>query len=43
MLRLMALTPEERQSMGDSARQHVVTSFDLERIADRWEELYRAR
>ena len=43
MLRLMALTPEERQSMGERARQHVVTSFDLERIADRWEELYRAR
>ena len=42
MLRLMALTPDERQSMGERARQHVVSSFDLERIADRWEELYRA-
>ena len=42
MLRLMALTPEERRSMGDRARRHIVASFDLEKIADRWDELYRA-
>jgi glycosyltransferase involved in cell wall biosynthesis len=42
MLRVMSLGQEERRSMGDEARRHVVSSFGLERIADRWEELYRA-
>ena len=42
MLRLMALAPKDRRSMGDRSRQHIVQSFGLERIADRWEDLYRS-
>jgi glycosyltransferase involved in cell wall biosynthesis len=41
MLRLMALSPDERRAMGDGARQRVMRTFDVERVADRWEELYR--
>jgi glycosyltransferase involved in cell wall biosynthesis len=42
MLRLMGLAEGERRRMGESARQRVMELFDLERIADRWEALYRA-
>ncbi len=42
MLRLMALASKDRQSMGDRSRQHIVQSFGLEQIADRWEDLYRS-
>ena len=41
MLRLMALSPEERRAMGQRARQHISDAFGLDRIADRWETLYR--
>ena len=40
MLRLMSLTAEERRSMGVRAQERVRQTFDMERVADRWEELY---
>lgn len=43
MLRLMALSPDERDSMGERGRQRTARAFDVERVADRWEELYRAK
>ena len=43
MLRLMALPASERTAMGARARARVVQTFDMERVADRWEELYRRR
>ena len=42
MLRLMAMAPEDRRTMGEQARLHCVESFDMDRVADRWESLYRA-
>jgi glycosyltransferase involved in cell wall biosynthesis len=41
MLRVMAFSQDERQAMGERAQQHVSEEFDVERIADRWEGLYR--
>jgi glycosyltransferase involved in cell wall biosynthesis len=41
MLRLMGKTPHERSAMGACGRQHTELAFDLARIADRWEALYR--
>jgi glycosyltransferase involved in cell wall biosynthesis len=41
MLRLMALSPIERQAMGARARASTIAAFDLERIADRWKAIYR--
>ncbi len=41
MLRLMALSPLERGVMGDRALERVTRTFDLGRVADRWEALYR--
>ena len=41
MSRLMHLPADERGTMGAQAREHVEAGFDLERIADRWETLYR--
>jgi|Deesub1362B_J571_1020462.scaffolds.fasta_scaffold01241_3 glycosyltransferase involved in cell wall biosynthesis len=41
MLRLMALPQEARRRMGEKARQYIKDNFSLERIVDRWEELYR--
>lgn len=41
MLRLMALPHGQRQIMGERARTSAIGSFDLERIADRWETIYR--
>jgi glycosyltransferase involved in cell wall biosynthesis len=40
MLRLMALPPEQRLAMGQAGRAHVMANFDIERIVDRWEQLY---
>ena len=42
MLRLMAMTPEDRRLMGERARVHCIDSFDMDRVADQWELLYRA-
>jgi len=41
MMRLMNLPPEERNRMGELGRQHIVENFDMERVVDRREELYR--
>jgi glycosyltransferase involved in cell wall biosynthesis len=43
MLRVMTLSHRERQAMGALARQRVAETFDMERVADRWEELYLGR
>ena len=40
MLRLMNLPEPERRAMGQAGRQHIVKNFDIERIVDRWEQLY---
>jgi glycosyltransferase involved in cell wall biosynthesis len=41
MLRSMALSERARREMGERARQRVAILFDIERIGDRWEALYR--
>lgn len=41
MLRLMSLSKEERQRMGEAARQHVEANFSLDRVVDQWEALYQ--
>jgi len=41
MRRLEMLTPAERDEMGAAARKHTVTTFDLQRVVDSWEEVYR--
>lgn len=43
MLRLMAMPANERMAMGTRARVRVAETFDMERVADRWEEVYRGR
>ena len=40
LTRLMRVTPEERRAMGERARRFVIENFSLERVLDRWEELY---
>lgn len=42
MISLMKLPPDERRTMGVRARRHAIELYDLDRIADRWEELYRS-
>jgi glycosyltransferase involved in cell wall biosynthesis len=41
MLRLMTLPRDVRGHMGERARQYIEKKFSIERIIDRWEELYR--
>lgn len=41
MLRIMRLPKTARRQMGQKARAHVKAHFDMERIVDRWEDLYR--
>jgi len=41
MLRVMLLSANDRIAMGQAGRAHVVQNFDLERVVDRWESLYR--
>ena len=41
MQRLMEVPEARRRSMGERAREHVRRHYDLSRIVDRWEELYR--
>jgi glycosyltransferase involved in cell wall biosynthesis len=41
MLQVMSLSEEERSQMGDSGRRWVVEHFDIERVVDQWECLYR--
>lgn len=40
MLRLMELTDGERQYMGLAGRKYVEEHYSLDRMTDRWEELY---
>ncbi|MGQ9780341.1 MAG: glycosyltransferase [Bacillota bacterium] len=40
MLRLMGLSPEERGRMGLLGRQYIEENYSLERVVDRWEEVY---
>ncbi len=40
MTRMMRLTPEQRFTMGERARQRILQYFSLEAILDRWVELY---
>lgn len=41
MSRMMRIASQERRAMGERAREMVVERFSLERVLDRWEELYR--
>lgn len=41
ILRLMELSPEEKQSMGEYGRRYVEENYTLERVVDQWEMLYR--
>ena len=41
MSTLMALSRSQRRAMAARARATTFESFDLERIADRWEAIYR--
>ena len=38
---LAARSAAERAAMGEAARRHVAEGFDLERVTDLWEELFR--
>ena len=40
MNRLMQMSSGERRTMGDRAQQLIAERFSLDRILDRWEELY---
>jgi glycosyltransferase involved in cell wall biosynthesis len=40
MARIMQMNAEERQAMGERARQTVVERYSLEAVVDRWEALY---
>jgi glycosyltransferase involved in cell wall biosynthesis len=41
MREVTELTAANREAMGAAARAHVCRTFEIESIADRWEELYR--
>ena len=41
MLRVMTVPEEERQRMGEGARQHIEIHFSLDRVVEQWEALYR--
>lgn len=41
MLRMTALPEAERRRMGEAGRRHIESCYSLERVADRWEELYK--
>jgi glycosyltransferase involved in cell wall biosynthesis len=40
MLGVMRMPEEQRQSMGDAARERICHHFDMNAKADEWEELY---
>jgi glycosyltransferase involved in cell wall biosynthesis len=42
MLRLGEMTDVERRLMGERGREHIRSHYGLARVADRWEEIYRA-
>ena len=39
--KVQAMPPSERQTMGKAARERVAARFDMTRVIDRWEQLYR--
>jgi glycosyltransferase involved in cell wall biosynthesis len=41
MMRLADLPAERRQAMGQRGREHIERHYGLERVAERWEEIYR--
>jgi glycosyltransferase involved in cell wall biosynthesis len=41
MRSVMAMTPQQRAAMGRVGRQHVESNYDINRVLDRWEEIYR--
>jgi glycosyltransferase involved in cell wall biosynthesis len=41
MVRLAELPEERRRTMGRRGREHIERSYGLERVAERWEEIYR--
>jgi len=41
MLRLEALSPEERRCMGARGHEHIRARYGLARVASSWEEIYR--
>lgn len=41
MLDVMALTPSERDAMGEAGLQHARATFELEAVARRWDHIYR--
>ena len=41
MCQIMDLPATQREAMGEAGRIHASRTFEIERIADTWEELYR--
>ncbi len=41
MRKVMALSSDERKRMGEAARRRVEELFHIERVVDRWEEVYQ--
>ena len=41
MLRLGGLPEAARRAMGQRGREHIRAHYDLGRVAERWEDLYR--
>ena len=41
MRKVMLLSPSERKRMGEAGRRRVEEHFRIERVVDRWEEVYR--
>ena len=41
MLRVMELPPDARRAMAEASRAHAEQSFDVERVVDTWEQIYR--
>ncbi|HUR96232.1 MAG TPA: glycosyltransferase [Gemmatimonadales bacterium] len=42
MRRMMELPASERRAMGERGREHVRSQYGLQRVVERWEDLYRA-
>jgi glycosyltransferase involved in cell wall biosynthesis len=40
MSELMSLSPEQRRSMGQAGRAFCISNFDIQRVVNRWIELY---
>ena len=41
MLKIMALTREERERMGQAGRIHIEEYYSLDRVVNQWVGLYR--